>query len=90
MFVQDAVKNIRCDPSRRETWHFGWQCESLRGHFDENISEEAKDSSGDESAVAWGKHLWHANMPNIRIAFMISQFRYDLRPRDLKWTRPHG
>jgi hypothetical protein len=55
MFVQYAVKNIRCDPSRRETWHFGWQCESLRGHFDENISEEAKDSSGDESAVAWGK-----------------------------------
>jgi hypothetical protein len=24
------------------------------------------------------QHLWHANMPNIRIAFMISQFRCDV------------
>jgi hypothetical protein len=22
--------------------------------------------------------MWHANMPNIRIALMISKFRYDL------------
>jgi hypothetical protein len=36
--VQDPVENIRCDPPRRETWHFGWQCESLRRHFGGDIS----------------------------------------------------
>ena len=30
--VQHAVKNIRCDPPRRKTGHFGWQGESLRRH----------------------------------------------------------
>src|SRR5258706_10819322 len=30
--VQHAVKNVRCDPPRRETRHFGGQGESLRRH----------------------------------------------------------
>ena len=32
VLVQDAVENIRRDPPRRETGHFGWQSESLRRH----------------------------------------------------------
>jgi hypothetical protein len=47
--------------------------EALRGNI----------SGGDGSSAVQGRHrkerqLWHANMPNIRIAFMISQFRYGL------------
>jgi hypothetical protein len=30
--VQHAVENIRRDPPRRETRHFGGQGEPLRGH----------------------------------------------------------
>ena len=32
VLVQHAVKNIRCDPPRRKTGHFGWQGKSLRRH----------------------------------------------------------
>jgi hypothetical protein len=32
VLVQHAIKNIRCDPPRRKTGHFGGQGESLRGH----------------------------------------------------------
>jgi hypothetical protein len=32
VLVQHVVKNICCDPPRRETGHFGRQCESLRRH----------------------------------------------------------
>src|SRR5438045_2785781 len=27
VLMQHAVENIGCDPTRRETGHFGWQCE---------------------------------------------------------------
>ncbi len=29
--MQHAIENIRGDPSRRETWDLGWQCEFLKG-----------------------------------------------------------
>ncbi len=29
MLLEHAVDNIRCDPPRRETGHFGWQSKSL-------------------------------------------------------------
>jgi hypothetical protein len=45
MFVQDAVKDIRCDPSRRESGHFGWQCKSLSRHWGGNIPKTVIGSS---------------------------------------------
>ncbi len=41
MLVQHAVKNIRCDPPRRETGHFGWQMRIVEEAWSGNISEEA-------------------------------------------------
>ena len=32
VLVQNAVKNVGCDPPRRKTWHFRWQSKTLRGH----------------------------------------------------------
>ena len=45
----------------------------------EHLGSSDRQFNANNSAITKEKHLWHANMPNIRIAFMISQFRYDLR-----------
>ena len=85
MLVQYAVKNIRCDPPRRETWHFGWQCKSLRGHGAGTSRKYRTASRAFRAYAIGGKNTFgSANMPNIRIAFMISQFGYDLLRRDLE------
>src|SRR5882724_1616027 len=75
--VQHAVQNIRRDPPRRETRHFGGQGEPLRGHGAEHLGGLDSDSRS-ARMPSKGQYLLHANMPNIRIAFVISQFGCDL------------
>ena len=92
MLVQHAVKNIRCDPPRRETRHFGWAMRIVEGALrgKKHLGRSDRQLNATDRPSPGEKHLWHANMPNIRIAFMISQLGYDPRRRDLKWTMPHG
>jgi hypothetical protein len=52
LLVQHAVKDVCCDPPRREPGHFGWQCKSLRRHWNGIISGKAMAVARIRAAIA--------------------------------------
>jgi hypothetical protein len=84
LFVEDAVENIRRDPPRRETWHFGGTCESLCGHAGTLLGKGGTSSVRLVHAVEESA-LCHADMPDIRIGsgfFTCAAQSVDRTPRD--------
>src|ERR1700712_1671819 len=67
VLMQHAIENIRCDPPRRETRHFGWQGETLGGHGAGTFR-----GIGQLACHREETQLCHGNMPNVRIALAIS------------------
>jgi hypothetical protein len=55
--------------------------EALRGNISGKVMAGAANKDCEQGYRRKEGQLWHVNMPNIRIAFMISQFRYDLAVR---------
>ena len=67
VLVQHAVHDIRRDPPRRETGHFGRSSESLRRHAGTLLGRV--DSLAKIRRIALTRqHLCHADMPDIRTA----------------------
>ena len=74
VLMQDAVKNIRRDPPRRETGHLGWQGESLRRHGAGTSRKDRMAIRASALMPSEGKTPLPWNMPNVRIALAISPF----------------
>jgi hypothetical protein len=55
--------------------------EALRGNISGKVMAVVANEDLGTGYRRGERQLWHVNMPNIRIAFMISQFRYDLDAR---------
>jgi hypothetical protein len=77
LLVEDTVKNIRRDPPRRETRHFGGTCESLCGHAGTLLGKGGTSSARLVHAVEESA-LCHADMPDIRIALAFSRAPHNL------------